>query len=386
MSLEILITIKYYLTVMIGLRLIALHRIVNNVGYKKIYPMSSCEDDTFCHYCGRKASIELALHWDHVPALNVKIPPELVDIRKTLVRSCNECNLIASDVPHLDYKERHFWLKESYLIRYRTLLLAEGGQVGDVSHLDSYLTAVTKNENIRYLNILSAIGFGISSIADIESPILERKNVSGKKIKDVLSDHLYCPYSLEDEDEDEAPPLIDEDEAISIYEFIEFMMDERHDGNLIIDELSYFEWRKRFAYKLNLIALPSRPEIEYNWSWDELAQCTDNALSYECKRLKKPILLAVDEVIAEKEAVYCKWVEFVETIALLQLGEPWLGLTQGLDYQKWFSNNLEYALRLDLPRMPDKAYKKTWTDIESGIYQMMKVIKSENVVNYDEDE
>lgn len=47
------------------------HRIVNNVGYKKIYPMSLDDDEGFCHYCGRCASQSLALHWDHVPPLNV---------------------------------------------------------------------------------------------------------------------------------------------------------------------------------------------------------------------------------------------------------------------------------------------------------------------------
>lgn len=94
------------------------HRKVNNVGYKRIYPMSFSEDDTFCHYCGRSASSNLALHWDHVPALNVRIPEEYGiqhDIRRTLIRACAECNILASDVPHLDYLERHFWLKVSYL-------------------------------------------------------------------------------------------------------------------------------------------------------------------------------------------------------------------------------------------------------------------------------
>lgn len=52
------------------------HRKNNKGGYKKIFPMSLSEDDTFCHYCGRGVSPELAMQWDHVPALNVRIPEE----------------------------------------------------------------------------------------------------------------------------------------------------------------------------------------------------------------------------------------------------------------------------------------------------------------------
>ena len=65
------------------------HRIVNNVGYKKIYPMSLSKDDGFCHYCGRLESTIVNLEWDHVPALNVKIPTEYgieFGIKKVLVR------------------------------------------------------------------------------------------------------------------------------------------------------------------------------------------------------------------------------------------------------------------------------------------------------------
>lgn len=80
--------------------------------------MSEGKDDTFCHYCGREARVGLGLQWDHVPALNCAIPEDHQHISKTLVRACSECNLLASDIPHLDYLERHYWLKSKYLGRY----------------------------------------------------------------------------------------------------------------------------------------------------------------------------------------------------------------------------------------------------------------------------
>jgi len=167
------------------------HRILNNVGYRKIYPMSTFEDSTFCHYCGRKASLELRLEWDHVPALNVKIPEGCEDIRKTLVRSCNECNGIASDVPHMDYLERHFWLKAAYLRRYKRFLVNYNGKTLDTDGVTGYLLAAMKNADIRYEEILNAIGFGIKHIEQIDSPILQVRVKSNRLLANIISEYLH---------------------------------------------------------------------------------------------------------------------------------------------------------------------------------------------------
>jgi len=195
---------------------------------------------------------------------------------------------------------------------------------------------------------------------------------------------LYCPSTLEDEEEEEAP-FSHDDEVISIYDFIEFLLDERHEGNLIIDAQSYKDWKHQFAYRLNAIALPSNPEFSYKWSWSELSECTEKAADYEIRKLKKPILLAVDEVLAEKEAVYCKWLEFVETVALQQIGDPTLNLTGDFSYyEKWYQDNLAYALRLDLPKRPDVAYQKTWEVVQNRLQQMIYDINNEVTINFDD--
>ncbi|MDN3652338.1 hypothetical protein QWY77_06130 [Thalassotalea ponticola] len=180
------------------------HRIQNDVGYKKkIYPMSRTEDDGFCHYCGRKPNITLRLEWDHVPALNVKIPEGCESIRKTLIRACRECNGLASDIPHMDYLDRHYWLKGAYLRRYKRFLLNDGGADIDTSHMNGFLLAAISNAEYKYEEILSVIGFGIRSIYDIESPILELKTVSKKKLSSVIIKYLHSPIDEDDDEDDE---------------------------------------------------------------------------------------------------------------------------------------------------------------------------------------
>lgn len=260
------------------------HRIQNNVGYKKIYPMSNSEDDGFCHYCGRKPSITRSLEWDHVPALNVKIPPDCNEIRKTLVRSCKECNIIASDFPHMDYLERHFWLKGAYLRRYKRLLLNEGTEDIDTNQMNGYLRAVVKNGDIQHQEILNAIGFGIREINQIESPILALRTKKSKRILEhIIIEHLHGVPDIEDDDE----PLLDvitqkDEDSVPPYhvkEFVLFLTDELMIGNKIKSFEDYKKWLNTYPERALLLELPQIPTKHLGITWDRINILVENELS-----------------------------------------------------------------------------------------------------------
>lgn len=224
------------------------HRTINRDGYKKIYPMSLSEDDTFCHYCGRKASSELALHWDHVPALNVRIPEEYgieFDIRKTLVRSCAECNLLASDTPHLDYLERHIWLKAKYLRRYKSVLIN-----ANPNDKDELVSITGKKSSLGFQELLSMLGFGLKTEELINSPILKLKNKpSGRLVKYLIAEHLTgSPHEVDEDDSKEEyfyEPKNDEDvekQQLTTTFLREFLLDEWLTGNKIICAEMLREW------------------------------------------------------------------------------------------------------------------------------------------------
>lgn len=223
------------------------HRKNNNHGYKKIYPMSLFEDDSFCHYCGRQVNTELGLEWDHVPALNVKIPDEYGiehSIRKTLVRSCSECNSLASDTPHLDYLERHLWLKVQYMRRYKSVLISS-----DPKDKDEVVSITGKRNSLSFHKLLSMLGFGLKDIDMIKSPILQLKNKpSARKVENLIAEHLTnSPHEIEDEPEKE---LVFEKKGhseatkqkLTIPFLKEFLLDEWLSGNKITTTEMFEEW------------------------------------------------------------------------------------------------------------------------------------------------
>lgn len=238
------------------------YRYVNDVGYLKFFPMSNWEDDSFCHYCGRKANILLGLEWDHVPALNVKIPDWVGDYRKTLIRSCSECNSLASDTPHLDYLSRHYWLKGAYLRRYKRLLIGDAFSESEKLGLSGYLLAAVNNHDIKYQEIISAIGFGIKSIDDIDSPILKLKTKKGRTISSLISEYMHYPDSPE-ESEPESSLILDcnlENESVpppwDAEEFRTFISSENRYGANINCESSYQEWLVRNPSRASALQLP----------------------------------------------------------------------------------------------------------------------------------
>lgn len=257
------------------------HRKLNDVGYKKIYPMSLNEDDSFCHYCGRRATINMRLEWDHVPALNVKIPIGCENIKKTLVRSCRECNAMASDTPHLDYLERHFWLKSAYLRKYKKLLLSEGSSDIDIAEITGYLLASIKNQKVFYEHLLHGLGFGIANIEDIDSPVLKLRTKTGSTIENLILSYLL-PRPHEDDDSESDDLCEDETvkdkgkssnnykEYVYCYEsFLDFILEEELALKLS-SRLKYHLWFKsNFTYAREMGA-PENPELHYMKTWDEI--------------------------------------------------------------------------------------------------------------------
>ncbi|MCU7556103.1 hypothetical protein OCL06_16040 [Alteromonas sp. ASW11-19] len=239
------------------------HRTINNVGYKKIYPMSEGKDDTFCHYCGREARVGLGLQWDHVPALNCAIPEEHKHICRTLVRACSECNLMASDTPHLDYLERHYWLKSKYLERYKKLLLDDAAIENIRNAGDSFLDGYLNNQSFLYFELLKAIGFGVVHISQIDSPVLSLKCRSGRTIEEVLIDYLFgAPNVIKDEEND------DEDGSVNIIyaDYIAYLSD------TIKEEAVITEDRVKEISRANTVNIPENPTRYYGVSWATIAR------------------------------------------------------------------------------------------------------------------
>ncbi|EJE8519839.1 hypothetical protein M5237_002915 [Vibrio parahaemolyticus] len=334
------------------------HRINNNIGYKKIYPMSLWEDNSFCHYCGRTADPTLQLEWDHVPALNVKIPEDYQDIRKTLVRSCHECNSIASDIPHLDYLERHLWLKAAYLRRYKRLIVSDGDFATTVSSNDSYLNGVINNSKEKYLQILNAIGFGIKNIDQIDSPILEVRTKSGRKIANVLIEYLSGVPTEEEEDEIESIEVdsnnIEEAEDLgfkpySLKEFIDFLIGEYESGNFIQSHDHYRHWYKAHPDRATCLELPEVPHKHIGVSWE---------------RLVEMVLEEAEPLDAEQRYLEDREQCSLETfIHCIKYEIPYEYSTSEQQYQSWLRINSYYADVYSLPFNVCENYGINWDEI-----------------------
>ncbi|HCH2102054.1 TPA: hypothetical protein NKR60_005201 [Vibrio parahaemolyticus] len=334
------------------------HRVNNNIGYKKIYPMSLWEDSSFCHYCGRLADPTLQLEWDHVPALNVKIPEDYQEVKKTLVRSCHECNSLASDIPHLDYLERHLWLKAAYLRRYKRLIVSDGNFATLVDSDDSYLNGVINNSKEKYLQILNAIGFGIKNIEQIDSPILEVRTKSGRKIANVLIEYLSGMPTEEDEDDIEPVELDDSNETeeeelgfkpYNLTEFIDFLVGEYESGNAIQTHDDYRNWYKAHPDRVASLELPEIPHKHIGVSW---------------KRLTEMVLEEADSLDAEqsylKDGEFCSLDTFMHCI-MYEI--PYECSSSEQEYQYWLRVNSYYADVYSLPFNVCENYGINWDEI-----------------------
>ncbi len=335
------------------------HRVVNDVGYKKIYPMSLWEDDSFCHYCGRKASILNGLEWDHVPALNVKIPEEFTEIRKTLVRACRECNNMASDTPHLDYLERHFWLKAAYLRRYKSFIIQGVKEVDSTAIQDSYLLAVIHNSKIKYEEILNAIGFGIKDIDQIQSPILEVKTKKGQKISTLLINYLHgVPSEVDEETEPQSIPstennLIVLEPCCTYKEFIDFLVDERLGNSAVIsDGDDYLDWLKNHPTRANTLELPEDPIESYKIGWPDIIAEVEKAFNQHKNNDELDIFNGYEK---------CSYHDFINFLIEVPGRELFTTVD---DYIDWCYENSADVMENRLPEFPIELYgKSSWEEI-----------------------
>ncbi|WAJ72206.1 hypothetical protein [Catenovulum adriaticum] len=253
--------------------------------------MTLAEDNTICQYCGRHARMGLEMTDDHVPPLNCKFEDGLHRVvKKTLIRACSECNGIASDKPHADYLERHFWLKAAYLRRYKRILLNYNGDKDNVE--DGDLKAYLNNIDYNYEEVLRMIGFGIKTVDQIESPILNLKNKKKQRISDVLIGYLYGWPHEDDEDDEKNDPeqsvstkenQTEDIESIvcTFDEFIEFLIDENMAGLRITSQDSYRIWVDAHHSRFEMLDLPSNPEESYPTTWKkirlEVSRSMDNS-------------------------------------------------------------------------------------------------------------
>lgn len=342
------------------------HRIVNNVGYKKLFPMSLFEDDTFCHYCGRAADILNPLEWDHVPALNVKIPEEYSDIKKTLIRACRECNGLASDVPHLDYLERHFWLKAAYLRRYKRFLVCEGLSDDINNHDDPYLRAAINNSQLRYQQLLDGLGFGIKDISQIDSPILNVTTKKKRKISTLIIGHLRG-FPSEQDDNDEPEIKINksieyntvEDSHFCTYDhFVEFVASENSIKIVIEGQEDYEKWIGSHPMRFEILNLPTEPEKAYFFNWFEIVSAAKKLNKQE---LSKGKVVWPDPPCSTSEFVLCLAYECETEFLYTELA-----------YINWCTINPDIVNDYSLPERPVLLYDKDWEILFSLIARKKK--------------
>lgn len=345
------------------------YRQVNNVGYKKIYPMSLNQDDSFCHYCGRIVSPSLGLHWDHVPALNVKIPIDygiLHDLKRTLVRSCSECNQLASDVPHLDYLERHFWLKVRYLRHYKSILVNQ-----ELKPTIEQTVHPNASNKPTLPELLSMLGFGIKDIESIKSPILDVRNKpTNKKIINLVIENLtISPHDLDD-DQDELPmelvPNMKKSESLFIPSFnyvLDFIITEREVGKDIFSDASLVSWIETHPTRAKSIEFYVEDVPDYNIDWTRIKSAVTeeeqgNILTEDYSKLLDKALYFMGENISvgmTQNDTPLAFPAFIELCQKLNLNKS--------NYQKIKISLEDYDLAVHLHERPDEIYTEFNWDV-----------------------
>lgn len=324
--------------------------------------MSVGEDSTFCHYCGRKAGLELQLHWDHVPSLNVKVPPEYTHlIKKTLVRACSECNLMASDHPHMDYIDRHIWLKHEYLQTYKKLLLS-GKHDLLVAEKNDLLAPYINNSIVRYEEILYAIGFGLADLSQIKSPILDMKDNNGNYFRDILNKYLSLPIIQDDSDEiDNTLPSLDRFFTILYADFAE--QPER------LNKKNYNTIYQRYGYRVENIIMPRNPDVEYGLSWENMSQIIEYIEDYK-EQGKGYYIEDLIELLYKDDDHYCTYKEFIDELANVMSNRIKNSATfveydfhMEQDFESWYENHKSLLDQLGIPALPCHIYQKEWSDI-----------------------
>jgi len=334
--------------------------------------MSSGEDSSFCHYCGRKAGLERELHWDHVPALNVKIPHEYLQyIKKTLIRACSECNLMASDRPHMEYIDRHIWLKNAYLEKYKRLILS--GKHQKLVYKDNdLLAAYINNSIIRYEEILYAIGFGLVDLSQITSDVLNMKDDDGNYISDVINKHLSLPI-FEDEPDIKNKIIPSLDSFFSIL-FLDFDGDGEN-----ISKKNYDEMYRKYGYIVDEMILPSDPDFEYNLSWDEIRKIIEH-MKYYNEEERNYSIQDIISFLNKQDENYITYNEFIGE--LVNVMENRIKKPNSLDiydfrnekdFELWYQKHKSLLDQLGVPGLPCRIYKKEWENITKDINALLSL-------------
>lgn len=326
------------------------HRVVNSVGYKRIYPLISEGDHSICQYCGRTGSIELQITDDHVPPLNVKIPSEYInEVRKCLVRACSECNSLASDIPHMDFWERHYWLKSAYIRRYHKLIISEGSKYADKTIQTGHLKILLDNYDIQYNNVLLAIGFGLKDINEVDSPFLKMKTKGGKSVKALIIEHVHgIPEDDEEDDEDlqriNSHEVDFEKQMVHLNDeqdyFVDFVRAEILSGNFIDSASSYKEWCEKHPSRFASLGLPDDPITELKITWMDIIGRVNKM---NCKNIEDQQRFFIDFIRSEMLLGYV--------------------IDSAASYQEWRVVNMSRFVFLGLPNDPTIELSITWDDI-----------------------
>jgi hypothetical protein len=258
---------------------------------------------------------------------------------------------MASDIPHLDYIERHFWLKCAYLRKHKWLLLNDGAP-SNKKDINGFLLSYINNAEVLYEELLQGIGFGIRCIEEIESPILNLKTNSKRILSNVIFDYLNYPL-VEDEDEDDLDPEPMKDVAIigplenccTVNEFIEFLYLESHSHSNIFTIEGYHEWETFHPSRCAILELPTNPEKQLRLLWSSIIEKV-YALYIEC---------GVDDVFCSVHKFVGFMKEFSLTFKTID------------EYQKWHKTNIENLYTFSLPKDPNKFYGKKWEKLNEMI-------------------
>lgn len=198
-------------------------------------------------------------------------------MRKTLVRACAECNGLASDLPHMDYLERHLALKMLLIQRYHHLMLSAENRSEDLG-IDtdaSYLNAVIKNHAVLRQQLFSAIGFGIHDISQIESAFLKRKNAEGKTLESLLLAYLTAAPVEPEPDTHQIAPFAAETTANKrcswpAEEFRLFLQVENRalpKSEWIYSQTDYDYWLLTHPSRTAALEVPGSPEFLKDFCW-----------------------------------------------------------------------------------------------------------------------
>lgn len=334
--------------------------------------MSVREDSTFCHYCGRKATPDLELQWDHVPSLYIKIPREYIKlIKKTLIRACAECKKMSLDQPHIEYLDRHIWLKNEYLQTYESLLLT-GQHISPITEKNDFINEYNGNPLVSYEEILSLIGFGLADLSQISSPILNLKDNNGNYLSDVLNKYLSLPIIQNESDELDNPLLnIDRFFAILSIDFAE--QPER------LNKKNYDNMYQRYGYRVDNIIMPRDPDIAYSLTWDNMIQIIEYIEDYK-QQEKDYYIDDLIELLDQDQDYYCTYKEFIEELANVMenriknpISKKMYDFHVEQDFESWYENHKSLLNQLGIPALPCHIYQKKWTDICIDLDELLAV-------------